>query len=263
MSTDTKHFKTLQFLWSTKKAWFYLAHAKSEARFARTKLGSIWLGLVQVITLIILTFTYSRVLGVSNIKEYFLYLAAGLMIWNTVSTPLNSGCTIFDSHKGTILSYNINPAFYIAEDWGFNALTMLYSSLPVLLLMVAVEPKIMLNLPLFMLTTINILTIMAWPSIILATASLRYKDLGQLIPIFMTIMFLTSPILYKATRLGSMRIFVSLNPLYQVLDQSRNALIIGEFHFVEFIVLTTVNISMLLLSLKILEKRAKLISLYV
>ena len=79
----------LRYSFKTRKTWWFTAIAKTKARYARTALGSFWLGISTLMTVLCLGFVYGTVFNVSNFKEYFIYLGIGLVIWTPISEAIN------------------------------------------------------------------------------------------------------------------------------------------------------------------------------
>ena len=64
----------LKYCFKTRRAWWFTAVSKTKARYARTILGSLWLGISTLFTILCLGFIYGNVFKVENLFSYFLYL---------------------------------------------------------------------------------------------------------------------------------------------------------------------------------------------
>ena len=89
---------TIDYVITTRKTWWFTAIAKTKARFARTTLGSLWLGISTLFTVLCLGFVYGTVFKVSNFMEYFVYLGFGLVIWTPICEAINQAPLIFTSN---------------------------------------------------------------------------------------------------------------------------------------------------------------------
>ena len=76
--------KTIRYAFKTRRAWWFTASSKSRERFARTTLGSFWLGLSNLFSITALAIVYGTVFKVPNFREYAVYLGIGLVTWNTI-----------------------------------------------------------------------------------------------------------------------------------------------------------------------------------
>ena len=70
----------LKFALKTRRAWWYTATSRSRARFARTTLGSFWLGFSNLLSIGTLGIVYGTVFSVKDFKSYFIYLGLGLSL---------------------------------------------------------------------------------------------------------------------------------------------------------------------------------------
>ena len=96
-----------QYAIRTRRAWWFTATSRTKARFARTILGSFWLGLSNLLTIAALGVVYGTVFSVPNFKEYFIYLGIGLVIWNSISFSIISSPQLFTHNAINIKNLNI------------------------------------------------------------------------------------------------------------------------------------------------------------
>ena len=87
----------------------------------------------------------------------------------------------------------------------------------------------LLNLLLYgWLPLLNLFLFLFWAPTIVCLLGARYRDLYQLVPIVLQLVFLLSPILYRKDNLGAMAWTANINPLYRVLSSVRYSLMAGE-----------------------------------
>ena len=84
-----------KFAFRTRRAWWYTATSRSRARFARTALGSFWLGFSNLLSIGTLGIVYGTVFSVEDFSSYFIYLGFGLVIWNTISSSIANAPQLF------------------------------------------------------------------------------------------------------------------------------------------------------------------------
>ena len=66
--------KLIKYVIKTRRTYWFTATSKTKARYARTTLGSFWLGISTLLTVICLGSVYGRVFNVTNFRDYFMYL---------------------------------------------------------------------------------------------------------------------------------------------------------------------------------------------
>ena len=251
---------TLKYIWKTRRVWWYASLSRTKARFARTTIGGFWLGLSNLLSIAALASIYGVVLKVDNYQSYVIYLGCGLVCWNSIATAFSSAPNLFISNSNQVLNTNTNYIFYTLEEWAFNLQEFSQSLFLVLLGLSFAQNNIFINLfsvglfPLF-----NLILFLYWFPVFIAIAGIRYKDLNQLIPVIIQLVFLLSPFLYEKNTLGYLSWTADYNPLYQVVACLRDTLINGEIAFGKFIIILFFNIFGTFFSLLMLHKSKKVL----
>lgn len=250
--------KALRFAWSSRRAWWFTATARTRDRFARTTLGSLWLGLSNLLSISVLAVVYGTVFKVQDFNSYVVYLGTGLVVWNTIASAVQSAPGLLRSNAGNLRNTNIHPIFYSLEEWAFQAQTFFQSFGLVLLALMIFQPSLPLHLiSAGLLPLINLLLFIYWFPLLLCLLGAHFEDLFQLVPIVLQLMFLLSPILYKREALGAMGWTADLNPLYRLLSNLRHALIEGQLKIDQALLMFLINIFGILFSVWILERQRR------
>lgn len=222
--------ETFRAAWLHRRAWWFTATSRTRARFARTALGSFWLGLSNLLMICSLGLVYGTVFKVPNFRDYFVYLGLGLTAWGMIAGSLSAAPQLFEVNSVNLRNLNINPIFYTLEEWAFQVQTFAQSFLVVGLALSLLQPMLFVHfLTSGLLPLINLLLFSFWLPLLICLLGARFHDIYQLVPIALQLIFLVSPILYKREALGALHWISAINPLYIVLDQFRSALISGHF----------------------------------
>jgi len=252
--------KALRFAWDSRRAWWFTATARTRERFARTVLGSFWLGLSNMLSIAVLALVYGTVFKVADFKSYVVYLGTGLVIWNTIAAAVQSAPNLFRTNAGNIKNTNINPIFYSLEEWAFQAQTFLQSFGLVVLALMLFQP----TLPVHLITSgilplLNLLLFIYWFPLLLCLLGAQYEDFFQLVPVILQLIFLLSPILYKKEALGFLAWTADLNPLYPVLNNLRHALIQGDLRISQALIILLLNLLGILSSVRLLVRQRRIL----
>ena len=248
----------------TRRAWWFTATARTRARFSRTVLGSFWLGIANLLCSLLLGGVYGAVFKVSNLKEYFIYLSLGFSIWTILGGAINSAPMIFEVNAENIKNSNINPVFYVLEEWAFQIQTFIQSFILIVIFISFFSPNILLNFLIFSpINILNFFLFILWLPLIICLTAVKYQDLYQLIPIFTQLIFLLSPILYSEKNLGNLGIIAKFNPIYQILAIIRDSIIEGKFFFESSAILFIFNLLMIFISFYVLSLKKKQIIFYI
>ena len=138
---------------------------------------------------------------------------------------------------------NLNPIFYVLEEWAFQVQTFLQSFALVILVLSWFQHNLLLNLVAYgWLPLLNLFIFLFWFPTIVCLLGARYRDFYQLVPIVLQLVFLLSPILYRKDNLGAMAWTVNLNLFYRLLSPVRHSLMAGEVQWSTSLVLLAFNL---------------------
>jgi lipopolysaccharide transport system permease protein len=235
---------TLADAWATRRVWWFTATARTRARFVRTFFGSFWLGLSNLFSIGALALVYGAVFKVQDFNTYVVYLGVGLVAWNSISAAIGSAPNLFEHNHVHLHNTSLNPIFYTLEEWAFQLQTFVQSFLLVLLVLSWYQHDLLINLVLYgWLPLLNLFLFVYWLPVLVCLLGARFRDIYQLVPIFLQLVFLLSPILYQKKNLGSMAWTADINPLYRILSPLRHSLMHGEVQWLVGIFLLASNLA--------------------
>jgi lipopolysaccharide transport system permease protein len=228
----------------TRKLWIFLANAKTKARFSRSILGSLWMGLSNLLSVGVLSVIYGYVFKVPDTITYLVYLSIGYSLWQILSGVISSAPTIFESNRHLLHNTNAPLVVFLLEEWFYNLQSAVQSLLPVLVIAIVLKPMLLSHFFQFAPCIVNFLVFILWLPCLLSVVGTRFQDFYQLLPIILQLSFLSSPILYYAEALpANVRPFLHVNIFYLYLSQARDSLISGSISGNFFILLFFINIA--------------------
>lgn len=243
-----------RFAFRTFRAWWYSAWLRSLARFSRTKLGSFWLGLSNFLSVCILGTIYSTILRVPDPVSYITYLGVGLTVWTLISLSIVSGSMLFTVRRDQLINNSFPALFYSLEEWGFQIQTFLQAFLFVLIALTPFTPLIILHtLTSIWLPLLNLFLFLLWSIILTALLGSRFRDIAQLMPILLQLVFLVSPVLYSRNQLGHLSVIADYNPFYFFLAPVRDAVITGSVNLPAQSSVLVLNLLLVYLSFRFLR----------
>jgi len=228
----------------TFRAWWYSATLRTQARFQRTLLGSSWLGISNLLSVVVLAFVYGVLLKVPNPKQYFLYIAVGLTVWQFISTIISTAPTLLRDHKEKLLNTTTHPIFYFLEEWAFQIQTFLQAwAIIIVVLAIFVQPSLLWQgIFIAVLPIINLFLFCIGVQIFFALAGLLFQDLFQVIPMILQLTFLSSPVLFSKVNLGDHQWIANWNPLFLILAPVREAAILGNVAIFQQLIILFANL---------------------
>jgi lipopolysaccharide transport system permease protein len=238
----------------------YGAWLRIRMQFARTLLGSSWIGLSALLTMSVLGTIYGTLTGVEDWSSYWVYVALGIVSWNTLATALMSSCTVLERSRERLLNQPMPIGVVVLEEWLTTSLTLLIALTAVLLAMGLLEPQLWGHLLVGgWLGLLNLMLGCLWLTLLIAPIAVSIADLQQLMPVLLQIGFLSSPILFYRQSLGSMSWITNLNPLYAWVRLARDPFL-GQPHWgIQTLVIVGQIIFAVLLLVRLDKKRMKVI----
>jgi lipopolysaccharide transport system permease protein len=207
------------------RVWHLLGIRELRHRYARSKLGQIWLTLSTAIMIGVLGGVWS-LLWHQPVRELLPFVGTGIIIWNYLSQVLNECTGIFVGHSNLYRNQKMNFAVSIFSVIYRNALVLAHSLIIVVVLIVVFGVPVnwyqLQIIPAFALTWITIL----WLGYVIAMICVRYRDVIQVITTWLMVLFFVTPVMWRPDFLPPQYHFIiDLNPLAQLLTLLRNPLL--------------------------------------
>ncbi len=254
--------KILDYIIKTRKTYWFTAIAKTRARYARTTLGSLWLGLSTLVTVLCLGTVYGKVFNVSDFLQYFIYLGLGLVIWMPINESINYAPLVFSKNASSLKNSRIKPIFFVCQEWAFQVQSFMQAFLMVFSVLAIFSPILLLNLFYSIIHFLNLFLFIFWLKLIISLLGTKFTDLFQLLPAVTNLLFLLSPILYQKKNLGSYSFIADFNPIFQVLSLLRKSIIDGTLNIQLGLLVLLGNIFFIFISLFLYIKMEKKLVYY-
>jgi lipopolysaccharide transport system permease protein len=201
-------------------------------RYARSKLGQLWLILSTATMIGVLAAVWS-LLWNQPIHEIAPFMGVSVIIWNYISQVLTD-CTIAFSNQANLyrnqsMSFSVSVYSVIYK----NTIMLAHSVIIVVVLIVMFDVPVnwylLQIIPAFGLT----LTALVWLGYLVALICVRYRDVIQVITTWFTVLFYVTPVMWKPDFLPKQHHWIiKLNPFAQLLEIMRNPLLgqpVGPF----------------------------------
>jgi len=206
-------------LWSYRHFIFSSIRGEFRSRFARSKLGGLWmiihpLAQSAIYAVVLAEVMSARLPGINDKLAYAIYLLSGMLGWSLFAEVLGRCTTIFIDN-GNIMKKVRFPKICLP------AITSGVALLNCLLLFVAIIAvfglmghfpgiRVLWLIPLILVTLILALGI----GLILGTINVFVRDIGQVVPVVLQLMFWFTPIVYSADILpAKLKAVVACNPM--------------------------------------------------
>lgn len=216
----------LRALWEHRELLFFLVWRDVKVRYKQTALGVAWIVLQPVISTVVFTLLFGRLLKVpSGDLPYPVFALAGLVPWNYFAGSLtrSSNSLVGSSH---LISKVYFPRLVIPISGVLSGLVDFGVTLVVLVILMfayRVTPTWgVLLLPVFLLLAMaTALGFGLW----LGALNVRYRDVAYLVPFLVQMWMYLTPVVYSSSLIPEQfRWLLGLNPMTAVVEGFRWAL---------------------------------------
>jgi len=204
-----------------------LASQAFKVRYKQSALGPIWLVAQPAVLLGVLTLIFSGVVAIKipNHISYATFALVGLTVWGFFQVTLMTGGQAFVSNAA-LVRYFPTPRITFVLALLAVALLPLTLMLPATLIAAGLGPG-------FGLRTLVTPLLLAWiilftgtVTLMLATITVRFRDLLSLVPFVLQVGLFVTPIAYPFSLAGhKIQVLLALNPLSGIIEAWRWAVL--------------------------------------
>lgn len=227
--------KIIEDLWRSRA--FVTSSVKNEitTRFARSRLGGLWLVAYPLSQIIIYAFILSTVMAArlpgmaSSTYSYAIYLTAGILGWSLFIDVVGRSLGIYIENgnllKKMAFPRSVLPAI-LAGSSLINNLLLLVIALLIFTLLGHNPGWQMLWLPLLTLLT---LALALSVGLTLGLLNVFFRDIGQIVPIALQFGFWLAPIVYVIDIIPErLRFIIHLNPMTAIIQGYQHVMVYGR-----------------------------------
>lgn len=230
-------------LWLYRELLYFLTWRDVKVRYKQTVLGASWAILQPLMTMLIFTFLFGGLAGItSNGIPYPIFAYAGLLIWTFFANAVtNSANSIVGS--ATLITKIYFPRMIIpgaSVSAGLVDMAVAFLLLIALMVYYRVPPSLtsLMILPLVALSSLLALGVGMW----LSALNVKYRDVRYAVPFLIQLWMFASPVIYPASWLpAKWRWILVLNPLTGILENFRVAVFGGSFSWRALAVSTAIT----------------------
>lgn len=205
------------------------------SRFARSKLGGFWVIIHPLTQVLIYALVLSGVLsakmpGINNRFAYAIYLCAGQVAWNLFAEIITRSLTVFIDNANLLKKISfprITLPLILLGSSLLNNIFLLGAIFVVFAVLGHVPTVAVVCLPLL---TVITLAFAVGLGLVLGVLNVFFRDIGQVVPIILQLLFWFTPIVYPATIIPvALRGWMAFNPVYPIVAGYQEVLVYGRF----------------------------------
>lgn len=205
---------------------FHLVIRELQSAHRFTLLGWLWPLLRQLAQLAVLVFLFSQVFK-TGIKDFPLYVFAGLLLWTWFSTGVSSATSSLLDQRHLLFTPRF-PASVVPLAAMSVPLIDTLMALPVLLVMIVASGTPHLTLLLVPVVLLVLYFLTAGASLITAALNVYYRDVFNIVVVGLLLLFYLTPVFYGLHNVPErFRFLLHINPLTAILDSMRDVALSG------------------------------------
>lgn len=203
-----------------------LVRTEFKLRYQDSALGFLWSLLKPLMMFAILYFVFGKLLKVgSSIEHYAVYLLLGIVLWSFFTEATSQGLSAIVARGDLIRKINF-PKYIIVISGTISALINLGINLLVIaVFMVINNVNPLPTIPLFIIPVILLYILSLAIAFVLATANVKYRDVGHIWDVVIQAAFYATPVLYPiSTVLDKSQLaghLLMLNPVAMIIQDAR------------------------------------------
>ena len=206
-----------------------LTHKELKVRYKNSFLGYIW-SVAHPLAFAFVYFIAFKVVMKIQMKDYALFLIAGLFPWQWFANSANMSPTSFLSNASIIKKVNF-PRHIVLVTMVLNDMFHFILSVPVIMFFM-----ILYNVPIRVSWVYGVPLLLGIQffltygiALMISSVNLFFRDLERLTSIFITMLFYFTPVFYPETMVPErFRHLINLNPLSPLMISWRNLFLEGR-----------------------------------
>ena len=207
-------------------------------RYKRSVLGMLWTMLAPLLNMIALTLVFSALLK-TTISNYPVYFMAGQIFWNFFAQTSNGAASQTQASNDLAKRMFVPRSVFVAAAVGGGLVNLFLSLLPLVLILAVTGFRFYATWA-FLPVSIFILTLFTTGvSLLLFTLTSRFADVREMYGVIVQTWFFLTPIVYEPSIVPfRYRVWLSLNPMYHLIQVFRKPIYAGTLPSVELIMVS-------------------------
>ncbi len=196
-------------------------------KYRRSVLGVLWTVLNPLLMMVVLAIVFSNLFKF-DIENYPVYILSGQVIYNFFSESTTSSMSAILDNAALLKKVYIPKYLFVLSRVLSSIINVLASHCALLIVMVATGVELHWTMVLFFIPMIFLVLFSFGCGLILATASVKFRDIMHLYSVFVTALMYLTPVIYALSLLPSwLYTIVRINPITNYLMMYRDVMLNG------------------------------------
>lgn len=221
-------------LWNYRHFIFSSVKNDLLARFLRSKFGALWviinpLSQVLIFALVLSNIMQARIEGLDCEFSFSIYLLAGILAWNLFFEIVTRSLTLFLDNANMLKKINFPKITMPVIMLGSCILNNFFLFMCIVIIFFLTGHGFNFSLLALIPLIITTVTLAFAVGLILGILNVFLRDIGQVVPILLQVMFWLTPIVYPVNIIPKeYRYFLSFNPMTPLVEGYHDILLYGK-----------------------------------
>lgn len=205
--------------------WLMLGWHDIRQRFRRSILGPFWLTLSTAFMLVALGLVYATIFKMS-LRDYFPFLAAGVVTWTLISTLISECCQTFIGSDALIKQIRLPFTVHACRVVWRNVVVFLHNLviIVVVLFVFSTWPSAA-ALAAFLAGLFLVMLNGVWVGLSFGLICARFRDVPPIVASVLQLVFFITPIIWHPSLLAGQQRVINYNPFYHFIELLRSPML--------------------------------------
>jgi ABC-type polysaccharide/polyol phosphate export permease len=196
--------------------WSSLANADIRSKYRLSTFGSLWITLTTGAMALAIGLFYGQFFG-QDMHTYLPYFTASIITWTFISSVLGEASLTLVGAGNLIKSSQMPIVFHILRMLHRNLIIILHNAIVLAAIWPFVRWSLYPSAVLSLLGLVLLYLFLVGISAVIAIVCVRYRDIPQLVQVFIQFLFFLTPIIWYPEQIHSYKEILKLNPLSYML----------------------------------------------
>lgn len=203
----------------------FLSLEELRQRYRRSSLGPFWITISIGIQMLTMGVVFSFVFNI-GVRDYLPYLGISLILWNFISSSIQSGCNSFISSGHLIRQIPFPLLGHVVRSMSREVFVFAHNAIVIPALILMAQGVSIYGFLLSMIGLAIMVANLFWISLISGIVCLRFRDIGQIVGNALQIIFYLTPIMWKIEMIPiKLQKYLNFNPVYVMIESVRGPLL--------------------------------------
>jgi lipopolysaccharide transport system permease protein len=211
-------------VWDNRWLTYQLFRRDFSAMYKQSLVGVLWIVILPIINIgVFLMLSRSGIFNIGDINmPYPLYAVIGLAVWQLFATGITACASSLSNAGDMVMRINFSKKSLVMAAMGKPLVSFLVHLALIVTLFIVykiVPPASVLLLPIIIIPLV-LLTLGF--GFLVAILNAVVRDIGNLLPVIMTLLMYLTPVLYAKPRIGVLSHLTQYNPVYYFVSGARD-----------------------------------------